>query len=416
MSSRIFLVDHMCVLPYGHNLGALLLFQKAMQEKFQEIVCLASRELSDVADQSNKVERELFFPYAGSFEIKGTISSRSRLYPIICSLIPKALKRIAYTGLANMPNRDYIRYKTMLDWIRVFQKYSIGKKDVLFFPSTDYYGCLSLFDYLENIPASKHPKIHLRMIGVMEYASYRLCQSKYHFFYHLRRSISNGISFTVSAETPKYSKFISKIINKPVTYMPYPLIHKFTPIRWEYVKTLSSPGQGREDKGFFRIYKIISEIYRYGFGEKFRFDVQNMRVNDLGFRKAYQSMLQKVPYLRLRAETLSDKEILEIYQDSDILLLPYDTETYQLRGSAVYQEGIAIGRPVVCSRGTGISELVERYGNGLLANDDREFAQKIIELSQLSRLEIIRMVEKSREVYLADVENGISEIFGRLNE
>ncbi len=414
MSSRIFLVDHMCVLPYGHNLGAMLIFKKVMQKKFQETVCLASQELSDSVDQANEVKRELYFPYGGYFEPRGTLSSRSGLFPVFYNLIPKVLKRIAYTSLANMPNRDYIRYKTMLDWKRIFQQYSIGKKDVLFFPSADYFGCLSLFDYLVSLPASKHPKIHLRMIGVMEYAAYMLGQSRYQFFYHLRRAISSGINFTISAETPKYAKFIHQILNMSVTYMPYPLIHELTSVRWEEVKVLSSPGQGRVDKGFFRIYPIISEIYRYGIDKKFKFDVQNMRGNDPGFRKTYQGILQKVPNMRLRADVLSSKEILEMYQESDILLLPYDTATYQLRGSAVYQEGIAIGRPVVCSKGTGISELVERYGNGLLAEDDREFSQKIIELSQFSKSEIDGMVKKARQAYLADVENGILEIFDGL--
>lgn len=415
MNNRLFIVDHMCVLPYGHNLGSVRLFSTLFQERGWKTICLVSRNLSGFVDQSYGVEKELFFPYGGHFDIKERSGFFSIRFPALMSLINKVIRRISFIIISTFQKVDPVRRNVLIDWERIFQKYSINKNDIIFFPSADYYGCLALLDHLSKIPSIKRPKIHMRMIGVMEYANYSMMKGKFSFFFELKKFLSEGINIKLSAETPTYSRFINKILNIPVPYMPYPLIHSIDPLRWECPKIITSPGQGRVDKGFFKIYSIIKEIFHKGHGKEFCFDIQDMRSSDLDFNRAYQQLLQKIPCLTLRKDILEYDEINSMYRESDILLLPYDLKTYEMRGSAVYQEGIAFGRPVVSTRGTGIAELIDRYQNGLLADNEHEFAQRIIELSEKSKAEIQEITKKARELYLLDVEKGLLDIMTGLD-
>jgi glycosyltransferase involved in cell wall biosynthesis len=159
-----------------------------------------------------------------------------------------------------------------------------------------------------------------------------------------------------------------------------------------------------------RLYAIICGLQSKGALDRFYFDIQDMRRTDDQFRARYQSILKHVPNLILRPARLKQAEIDEIYRKSDILVLPYDAETYALRGSAVYQEGLAVGRPVVCSTGLGFSELVKKYGNGLLATSDIEFSDKILELAEWSKEDVEQRVSAARVLYQSDFELGLKAI------
>jgi glycosyltransferase involved in cell wall biosynthesis len=414
-SGRIFLVDHMCVLPYGHNLNALILFERAFRSYFRSPICLATRDLSDEAEEAALVDRILSYPYDGligttkkgrSKQVDKTAQSGASYL----SLLKLVAHRAFYTGLNVFLRYDYVRARTVRDWRKVFRRYEIGPEDVIFFPSAEYYGCLSLLDLVRKLPPEQRPKIHFRMIGVMESANYTLESARPDFFAEIRRALADQIQLSISAETPPYCELIERMIGAPVIYMPYPLANDQEPLAWKDIKVVSSPGQGRADKGFLRLYAIISGLLKTGALEKFSFDVQNMRRTDNHFRARYESTLKHVPNLRLRPARMSQAEIDEAYRKSDILVLPYDSDTYAFRGSAVYQEGLAIGRPVVCSKGLGFSGLVTKYGNGLLASSDLEFSDKIIELAAWPKDVVEQRMTAARELYQKDFDQGLRNI------
>ncbi|GLQ54971.1 glycosyltransferase [Devosia nitrariae] len=407
---RLFLVDHMCVLPYGHNLNALILFEDAFKEHFSQSFCLASKDLPDYAEQSVRVQRVLYYPYSGVLarspkkkpSDKAVSAPRQRMADIA-----RLARKVAFTAIFELTRHDLVRTFTMRDWRRVFSKYEIDATDAIFFPSADFYGCATLLDLVSDLPESRRPKIHLRLIGVAENARYARRSARPEFFNSIRRAAQLGVRVTLSAETPAYVSYVERLTGMPVAYLPYPLANVRHAVNWNEIKTITSPGQGRADKGFFRLFPIILALHKLT-RDEFHFDVQNMRTSDRDYRARYSSILANVPNLRLRPARLSQAEIDAAYVEADILLLPYDPDTYALRGSAVYQEGLAIGRPVVCSRGMGVSDLVTRYGNGLLATTDDDFASKITQLSRLPKHEVDQMVTAARQAYEQDFEAGRS--------
>jgi glycosyltransferase involved in cell wall biosynthesis len=414
-SSRVLLVDHMCVLPYGHNLNGLVLFEQALRPFFGSSICLATRKLPDEAEQASSVDRVLSYPYDGLIEAPTTRASKNPRNTVAKDvsyfpLLKLLARRAFYTGLSIFFRYDYVRTRTRRDWRNVFKRYKVGPDDVIFFPSAEYYGCLSLLDVIRKLPLAQRPKVHFRMIGVMESANYSLESGRPHFVSEIRQALADKIHLSVSAETPPYCELLERLIGSPVTYMPYPLASNQEVTTWDSVKVVTSPGQGRIDKGFMRLYAIICGLQSKGALDRFYFDIQDMRRTDDQFRARYQSILKHVPNLILRPARLKQAEIDEIYRKSDILVLPYDAETYALRGSAVYQEGLAVGRPVVCSTGLGFSELVKKYGNGLLATSDIEFSDKILELAEWSKEDVEQRVSAARVLYQSDFELGLKAI------
>jgi len=410
---RIFLVDHMCVLPFGHNLNALVLFKAAMEPFYDEAICLATQHLPDYAEQSSLVERVLYFPYSGITQkpplkkLAGGGSSNkaktrggSSLGMRVRFLLNAVSER--YLGF------EYTKRRTLRDWRSIFSRYKITKDDVIFFPSAEHYGVVSLLDYMKEFREGERPGIGIRLIGVTEGTTYSGGLGRATFFDAIRRAQADGMSISLSAETITYAEFTSKILGSHVEYLPYPFALPLQPIKWGAVKNISSPGQGRADKGFLRLYSIIRGIIKLQGESKYTFEVQNMRDTDKYFRARYSDMLRSVDVLDLHPARMAQVEIDEMYSRADIIIMPYDSDTYALRGSAVYQEGMAIGRLFVCSAGLGMSDLVKRYGNGLLADSDREFSEKVVQLAQLDEDTVRTMVADARSLYEKDFDAGLN--------
>ncbi len=410
----------MCILPYGHNLNALILFRDALKAHFSETECLACRDLPDYAEQGEHVRRVLSYPYDGTVarapKRKPEKSKRKSLPERLLSLASQPLPRRAfYTGVSEIFRFDIVRSRTLRDWRRTLKQFKMTDADSIFMPSVDFYGAMTLLEVLLRLPVSERPRVHLRMIGVSENARYSRRPARPELLRYIRRAIKAGIRVSVSAETLTYKTYLERLLNTPVTYLPYPLANEFEPLNWGQPKTVTSPGQAREDKGIYRFVGIISSLLSDAVPNAYRFDVQGMRVTDDSYRARYFDVLRNIPGMLLRPARLSQPEIDDAYRQADILVLPYDGNTYALRGSAVYQEGIAIGRPMVCSRGLGFSDLALRYGNGLLAEREVEFAQQIRKLAEMPKSEVEAMVAKARAAYAADFENGLASVLKEFN-
>jgi glycosyltransferase involved in cell wall biosynthesis len=422
MTRRLFLVDHMCVLPYGHNLNALALFKKAFDPAFSEIISLVPRILPRYIKGTEHLHRVLNFPYTGYLPRP----SKKAASPGLTESPPSIFRRrvLDYSALAYMIGVrrlsdvigvDILRSATRKNWQRIFRQFQIGSDDVILFPSSDFYGVVSLLDFLATRDPLSSPHVHIRLIGVAENGNFSSGSVRPIFLDGLRKALQAGLRISVSAETPKYAHYLERLISAPVTYFPYPPAGEDHPLRWGDVKAICSPGQGRADKGFFRIFPIVSDLFLIG-GKKFEIIIQNMRKTDPYYRKRYESILKNLPGVKLLNAQLRQEEIDKSYIDADIIILPYDRDSYALRGSAVYQEVLAFGRPVVCSKGTALADQVVMYGNGYLADSDSEFADQILKLSTKPLSEIKTMVEEARTHYFADFNKALQRITETLTQ
>jgi hypothetical protein len=80
--------------------------------------------------------------------------------------------------------------------------------------------------------------------------------------------------------------------------------------------------------------------------EPVAFEIQAMPRQDHEFNPEYEISLANIPNVRVFAATLTDQDLVEFYQRSYVVVLPYDPKVYEYRGSAIMQEAIAYTRPV----------------------------------------------------------------------
>ncbi|OIO58723.1 MAG: hypothetical protein COZ46_02455 [Verrucomicrobia bacterium CG_4_10_14_3_um_filter_43_23] len=405
---RLFVVDHVAAFPYGHNISCMNVFASSFGRHFSETIKLGPTCMPEIAGETDDIHKVLNYPYNGIIEAKyfnGFFRNKKRSIKI-SFLIRKVTKNF-YSKWVKTFDKDLMLRQTKRNWQKVLKKYNIDSSDTLFFPSTDYYGARALLEICNELDKAERPKMHFRFIGVMENAAYGRIQGCTPILNNIKKLIEEGASITISAETPIYCSYLQKLTHLNIIYLAYPLEGQLEPLNWDIDNfKIALPGQGRRDKGYFRFYDIAKFLNRDSKARKFKMLLQGMKLSDPCFNKPYNRILAEIKSLELLPAQLGINALNDIYKKSDILLQPYCTGTYAYRGSAVYQEGIAFGRLFVCSKNTGISNLVQRYGNGLLADTDEDFAKSIIELSKLSKQEVEKKVYNARALYEADFEEG----------
>lgn len=399
---RAIVVDHMAVLPYGHNVEALRLYEAELRQRGVEVVTLVSKHLPKAVEGAEDYKRVLAYPYNGHVEAIRKYRDFPKVSKNVESNVRRKVDAVKYKG-AHLVGLDLMGRKVRANWLSVLRKFKVTSADWIFFPSVDHYGLLNLLEVLQELPKNKRPAVHGRLIGVMEGYSYSKDPARTKLFRAILAARAAGLNITMSAETPVYQSYVSSVLNIDVGYLTYPCIAPYSKVDWARRPfMLTSPGQGRPDKGYMRLIAIRDELKRHFERGELLLSTQSMRKDDRSFSPRYQALLQAKIDLEVRPERLSSDDITHMYQDAHVLVLPYAQDIYANRGSAVYQEGLAHGRLVVTFNNTGVSSMVNRYGNGMTVKDDRTMADAVYQLSQKPAKWVHETTKKARDAYQAD--------------
>ena len=399
---RAFVADHMAVLPYGHNVEALHLFNTELTRRGIAVTTLVGAQLPQGLDGTADFQRVLTYPYNGQTEVLHKYRRFPKEAPPLASKLVKHRDKLLWTTLAKA-GHDLMRSRVARNWRAVITRFGIGAGDWIFLPSADHYGLLSLLDALQNIPADQRPAVHGRLIGVMETFSYTPGPARSRLLTAVRDAQRAGINISLSAETPVYQDYLTTVMRQDVGYLTYPCIAPWTPVDWDARPfRLTSPGQGRIDKGYGQLVTLSDAL-------KSRFErgdlvltTQAMRRDDFYRKPAYEARLAAKIDLEVLPARLPSAEITQLYERAHLLVLPYLRDVYALRGSAVYQEGLAHGRLVVTYDGTGVASMVQRYGNGVCVKDERAMAEAMHALSQRPAAWVHDTTKRARTAYEAD--------------
>ena len=80
-----------------------------------------------------------------------------------------------------------------------------------------------------------------------------------------------------------------------------------------------------------------------------------------------------------KSRWFSDKEYTKLFDEADILLLPYRLKSYQTRGSGVVADGVLADKIFVYTEGIGMENFL-KYGNGLPSNSSTNCAENIMKI------------------------------------
>ena len=133
--------------------------------------------------------------------------------------------------------------------------------------------------------------------------------------------------------------------------------------------------------------------------------------------KQIQEMQQRSPGQIVFLGELRKEELYEVYKEIDFLICPSRDDPMPI----VAAEAMSLGKPCLCSRNTGTSDIIRRYKAGYIykKNDPRRLAKLIIQAYNMQDDEYRRLAENARyafeDVFSEDVfEKRLAEIMMRL--
>lgn len=102
--------------------------------------------------------------------------------------------------------------------------------------------------------------------------------------------------------------------------------------------------------------------------------------------------------LSFRKTNLSQEDFLATLMSVDLLLVPYRLNDYRHRGSGIILDGVAARKPIVYTKGMGMSEFLT-HGNAEAALEDpKDYVDKVIRI--LSDIEVYRTAADEAAVEL----------------
>jgi glycosyltransferase involved in cell wall biosynthesis len=116
-------------------------------------------------------------------------------------------------------------------------------------------------------------------------------------------------------------------------------------------------GESKCDKGFQLLPSAIALCQHDGIDAEFIVQIQHSGWEQRTIEA--ERALRALKAVRLIEGTLSSEDYAAWTGQTDVMLLPYDPVTFGLRGSGIFTESVAAGRPVVASKGTVAGASVE---------------------------------------------------------
>jgi glycosyltransferase involved in cell wall biosynthesis len=382
---RLFVCDPVCVQAFGHNVPALRYFSNAFRDQFDTIIALCSRKLPEAVSTANGFTPFFDFYYHGYISVPDEAPKSDQVFE------------------GGFVDRE--EAMATADATRLLSEFDIVSTDAILFPSLDFYGVAGLLNALRNHPPSKRPRLLLRFIGVMENGSTNYRDPSAELVGRLREAIKWGLDVKASAETPRLADHLAEKLTMPVWVTPYPEVGSRQPLPRHGPFTVFCPGSAREDKGFYRLLEVFRAVRNADPELEIRFVTQVPPHRDAIHRPSYISHLGALPGVTLLEPSISAAEMMDFYQASSAVFLPYDVDIYRLRGSAVMMEAAFLGRPAITLDGTAFAEQIRYYGLGTVVPSLGDAAAAVLDLAAVpADVRSIRS-DQARRRFMVDMEN-----------
>lgn len=385
--ARVFIIDPVCAMEYGHSLNALKYFADLASHHFDEVHMVASRHLPQPKDgHDDGIIRFFDFYYDYVLKIDRQPAVRSPLH------VPG--QRLAGEAAATV------------EFSRFMEVHGIGPDDTLLYPSIDHYSAVALANVVGGMGAQSCPALLVRMIAVMEMTALNM-EGKDAFTMVIERFkglLAANLPLSICAETPTFGNVLRRRLGRAVHIVPYfapgiePLDVPDGPI------TFLSGGSARPDKGFFRLKPIIEGVLSQLDPAQVRFVIQGPPDATFAAHTDYMRWLYSLPNAEILPGQVPYSEIVRSFETSHVALMPYAQDVYANRGSAMLMEALMFGRLAICQSGTGFADQARLYNAGATCSTEEDFANAIVMFAQKSPEMIREQAALARRYYLEDVD------------
>jgi glycosyltransferase involved in cell wall biosynthesis len=158
------------------------------------------------------------------------------------------------------------------------------------------------------------------------------------------------------------NEFIARIYREQyglkTRILPVPLaLVRSPPVLGKAVR-LGFFGYSKSEKGFHLLPEAVDRCRDAGLNVEFHIQVQHSHWEKTTI--AAEQKLRAMPNVTLIDGTLSSDDYLAATDKVDVILLPYDPVAFGMRGSGIFTESVAAGRPIVASAGTFAGDCILR--------------------------------------------------------
>jgi len=380
-TSRLIICDPVCALPYGHNLAAMQNFRRFLGNQYEEIICVGSSYIPDAIAEKANIDRGFGYYYHDVLPLPTGISDDD----ISISHAEKVTRAKA-------------------DLVALLIRLKVESTDTICYPSADFYSLFALAESIGELHQCGGPKILLRLIGVMEAAaSAKYARPLAVALTLINRLCASGIPVRLAAETPRYAEYLSVQLDRAVAVAPNIELFDQVALPAGDHFTVICPGSARYDKGFLYLVELFQSVRQQDPELRIRFRTQTLPDRDLRHQLSYLTKLYSIPGTTILPSQISAEEVRRMYEESDLVLLPYAHEVYAFRGSAVMIEATCIGRHCLALDGPAFIDQMRYFGTGTVCASVSDMASKIVTFSKLSPVVRFARARQARHRFLLDL-------------
>ena len=381
VSNRILVCDPVCVLPFGHNVPLIRNFRAMLGPYFEETHLLGCKRLPEAIARENGIRGIFEYCYNDAMPLP--------------------------SGQCNddLPQDHFDKMDVAKSDIKeLIAQYDVNAQDVLCYPSVDFYSLLALAECSDNLVRCGGPVIMLRLIGVMENAGPGTNGQREAAIIASIQTLRNaGLTIKISAETPKYAAYLARQLDCTVFVTANIDTREQIALPFGKAFHVICPGSARYDKGFLHLRDIFKAVRRLDPDIRVRFTTQILPDIDLRYQIKYLSQLYAIPGVTLLPSKLTATQLASMYDDADLVLLPYAKDVYEYRGSAVLIEAICAGRPVIAFEGSAFVDQMRFFGAGDVCANEDEMADLIMAYSKMPPKQRFTNARQARKRFERDL-------------
>ena len=263
-----------------------------------------------------------------------------------------------YDFIFNLVKKFYSRKIFVTDFYnKLLFLYKKNKNSIFFLHSLSESEFLETLFFVHNINSNNNNKIY-----IVYRRDPRFLKD---YFLIINKLINNNFTFLLT-DSFKIKNYLEKEIAKKVYLINIPINFNYKKINKFFNKKkkfyiISYLGDARLEKGFFLIPSLLKKI---NLNRKYEFRIQaNSNGYDLNFYNETISLLKKNKNLKLLESQLNPDQYIKNLLDTDIIFIPYQSESYRYRTSSIFYEGIYAEKIVIVTPNTWMSSF---YNDNLI--------------------------------------------------
>ncbi len=265
-----------------------------------------------------------------------------------------------------------------------------SRDNIVVIPGISQNQIFGLLNHLKALPADKRPTVICQLMFPPSWTPWNGIslhgERLYREAFDLARPLINQSLFFMTDNNVQHDLFL-KTFGIESDWLPIPFA-----IGTPNVKTPPAPGApiklgffgySKTEKGFHLLPETIDLCRQQKQNVEFVIQIQH----GMWERSTIdtEQKLRKMSGIKLLEGVMSSDDYYREMSEVDVLLLPYDPAVYGSRGSAIYTESVAAGRPVVATAMTSIGQSIlhgDAEGETFETYTSAGFAAAIQKLSQ----------------------------------